>query len=253
MIHLTYDTAETYKPGGRGQQEAFCNVNSNKAILTLRFCLSALSPEGHYTIWVCLHWTGFLWHDSHSILILAVGNLSSRKWGGREQPSLVTSYCSESAKATRLPRANWAEAGAAPGQFSATLPGLTFDGCLPPSVSLWRWPALSLSYLSLGFFLGRSWQWCHHLVMLLSDLVHWIGSTRYSWTLKLNRGKNLTKNQGEEALRLCKGVAPWAPSPDFQTLMREKLLSDPVSRSPQTGRVIKEKQCKKRTTRLFSF
>ena len=88
----------------------------------------------------------------------------------------------------------------------------------------WRWPALSLSYLSPGFFLGRSWQWCHHLMMLLGDLVRWAGFTHYSCTLKLNRGKNFTKNQGEEVLRLCKGVAPWAPSPDFQTLITHEKL-----------------------------
>lgn len=45
-----------------------------------RFGLSALPLSGYCTRWVSRDWTGFSWHSSQSIFILAAGHLSSRKW-----------------------------------------------------------------------------------------------------------------------------------------------------------------------------
>ena len=86
------------------------------------------------------------------------------------------------------------------------------------SVNLpWRWPVLSLSYLSPGFFLGKSWQWCHHLVMLLGDLVHRAGSTHFSCTLILNWEKHCWESRRESIETLHKG-RPLDLSSDFQIL-----------------------------------
>lgn len=187
----------------RGRREAFWDVNSNKVIITLRFCLSALSPQGHCTTWVCWDWTGFLWHDSHSILILAAGNLSSRKWK-KPVGDILLSWACEGNEAAR-------------GQLSRGHcgPCVIFSNTSRPDiwwwpatslVSLpWRWPALSLGYVSPGFFLGRSWQWCHHLVMLLGDLVRRAGSTLFSSTLKLNCEKHSWE---PKMRRVAKGEPP---------------------------------------------
>lgn len=120
----------------------------------------------------------------------------------------------------KAPKANWTEAGVAPGViFSNTPRPNIWWWPATSSVNLpWRWPALSLGYLSPGFFLGRSWQWCHHLVMLLGDLVHWAGSTHFSCTLQLGWGKHCWELRRRRVEIMQRGSS-LAPSSDFQTLI----------------------------------
>ena len=74
------------------------------------------------------------------------------------------------------------------------------------SVNLpWRWPVLSLGYLSPGFFLGKSCQWCHYLMMLLGDLAHRAGSTHFSRTLVLNWRTHCWEPRGERVRTLQRG------------------------------------------------
>lgn len=105
---------------------------------------------------MCLDCTGFLGHHPHSILILALGNLSSRKQNNQKSHPLVTVNCPEEARAARPPRADGAEAGVAPGHFN-NIPGLMFDGGLQPALPTCHGDDLSSPcYLSPRFFLGKS-------------------------------------------------------------------------------------------------
>lgn len=167
---------------------------------------TTLSSTGHHAIkcaWirqVSCHTILFI-----AILILAVANLSSRKtW---EQGSLlVILFCSELMRALAEQR----QVLAAPGELSATLPGpdrwqRPGTGCV---TLLWGWPALSLGYLSAWFLLGRSWQWCHLLVMLSGDLVLEAGSAYFYHAWQLSWGNHCYEPRREKNGGHSKGITP---------------------------------------------